>query len=67
MIVEEISKNGWSVSSLGDGAFWGFRDLMMTWGSRVTGGRQPTPKERTRYPCDWVLYRQQNRVGATFT
>lgn len=50
MIVEEINKNGWSVSSLGDGAFWSFRDLMMTRGSHVTGGRQPTTKERTRYP-----------------
>lgn len=69
MIVEKINKNGWSVSSLGDGAFWSFRDLMMTWGSCVTGGRQTTHKERTRYPLviGFCTDSKTDTVGATFT
>lgn len=65
MIVEDVDRNGWSVSSLGDGAFWSFRDLMMTRGSHVMGAGSQPPRRGLDTHSDWVLYRQKNRYSGS--
>lgn len=61
MIVEEINKNGWSVSSGGWG-FWSFRDLMMTRAHTLLGQGSPPPRRELDIHSDWVLYRQQKQT-----
>lgn len=49
MIVEEIDKNGWSVSLSRGMGLLEFQGSDDDTGMHVTGGRRPTPR-RTRYP-----------------